>query len=140
MSSRFAALFAVVGALLLMPLTTSAAWAQKRVALVIGNGSYQTVAKLPNPIKDATAIAEMFKKAGFDWVKTRQDLGNLDFKRALREFMDAASDADVAVVYYAGHGIQVRDMNYMIPVDAKLATEIDAEDEAVSLDRLVTAL
>jgi hypothetical protein len=73
-------------------------------------------------------------------VKTRQDLGNLEFKRALREFMDAAQDADVAVVYYAGHGIQVRDMNYMIPVDARLATEIDAEDEAVSLDRIVMAL
>src|SRR5215216_4015469 len=140
MSSRFAALIAVVGALLLMPLTTGAAWAQKRVALVIGNGAYQSVAKLPNPIKDATAIAEMFKKAGFDWVKMRQDLGSLEFKRALREFMDAASDAEVAVVYYAGHGIQVRDMNYMIPVDAKLATEIDAEDEAVSLDRIVMAL
>src|SRR5215211_934632 len=140
MSSRFAALIAVVGALLLMPLTTGAAWAQKRVALVIGNGAYQSVAKLPNPIKDATAIAEMFKKAGFEWVKVRQDLGNLEFKRALREFMDAAADADVAVVYYAGHGIQVRDMNYMIPVDAKLATEIDAEDEAVSLDRIVMAL
>ncbi|MFL6949064.1 MAG: caspase family protein, partial [Xanthobacteraceae bacterium] len=140
MSSRFAALIAVVGALLLMPLTTSAAWAQKRVALIIGNGAYQSVAKLPNPIKDATAIAEMFKKAGFEWVKIRQDLGNLEFKRALREFMDAATDADVAVVYYAGHGIQVRDMNYMIPVDAKLATEIDAEDEAVSLDRIVMAL
>src|SRR5262245_16915160 len=140
MSSRFAALFAVVGALLLMPLTSSAAWAQKRVALIIGNGAYQNVAKLPNPLKDANAIAEMFKKAGFDWVKMRQDLGNLEFKRALREFMDAANDADVAVVYYAGHGIQVRDMNYMIPIDAKLATEIDAEDEAVSLDRIVMAL
>jgi uncharacterized caspase-like protein len=73
-------------------------------------------------------------------LKARQDVGNLEFKRALGEFMDAAQDADVAVVYYAGHGIQVRDMNYLIPVDAKLATEIDAEDEAVSLDRIVTAL
>jgi Caspase domain len=140
MSSTIKILIAVVGALLLMPLTTGAAWAQKRVALVVGNGAYQNVAKLPNPLKDANAITEMFRKAGFDWVKMRQDLGNLEFKRALREFMDAASDADVAVIYYAGHGIQVRDMNYMIPVDAKLATEIDAEDEAVSLDRIVMAL
>ena len=78
MSSRFAALFAVLGALLLMPLTTGAAWAQKRGALVIGNGAYQTVAKLPNPLKDASAIAEMFKKAGFDWVKDRiSDLGGV---------------------------------------------------------------
>src|SRR5262249_18161141 len=96
--------------------------------------------RLANPIKDAKAIAAMLQKAGFDSVKVRQDLGNLEFKRALREFGDAANDADIAVIYYAGHGIQVRDMNYMIPVDAKLATEIDAEDEAVSLDRMVAAL
>ena len=140
MSCKVKVLIAALCALLLMPLTTGAAWAQKRVALVIGNSTYQNVARLPNPLKDATAVAEMFKKTGFNWVKTRQDLGNLEFKRALREFMDAASDADVAVVYYAGHGIQVRDMNYMIPVDARLASEIDAEDEAVSLDRIVMAL
>src|SRR5262245_64304848 len=54
--------------------------------------------------------------------------------------MDRAPNAHLAVVYSAGHAIQVRDMNYMIPVDAKLATEIDAEDEAVSLDRIVAAL
>jgi Caspase domain len=126
--------------LILLPLSAGPALAQKRVALVIGNGTYQNVAKLPNPLKDAAAMAAMLQTAGFEWVKTRQDVGNLEFKRALREFMDMAQDADVAVVYYAGHGIQVGDMNYMIPVDAKLATEIDAEDEAVSLDRIVTAL
>jgi len=116
------------------------ATAAKRVALVIGNGAYQHVAALTHPIKDATAIAAMFKNAGFDWVKMRQDVGNLEFKRALREFDDAAQDADIAVVYYAGHGIRIKDMNYMIPVDAKLASEIDAENEAVSLDRIVIAL
>jgi hypothetical protein len=142
MSRIFTALAAAVSALIVLAFSAGATLAQspKRVALVIGNGLYQNVPKLANPHKDATAIANMFKKAGFDWVQMRQDVGNLDFKRALREFMDAATDADIAVVYYAGHGIQVRDMNYMIPVDAKLATEIDAEDEAVSLDRIVTAL
>ena len=107
---------------------------------MIGNGAYQSVPRLANPVKDAVALADTFRKAGFDWVRLREDVGNLEFKRALREFMDAAQDADVAVVYYAGHGIQVRDMNYMIPVDAKLATEVDAEDEAVSLERIVMAL
>ncbi|HKA74744.1 MAG TPA: caspase family protein, partial [Xanthobacteraceae bacterium] len=135
----FVAVAAVWG-LLAQLLSAGPALAEKRVALVIGNGAYQNVAKLSNPLKDANAIAALLQKAGFDWVKVRQDLGNLEFKRALREFMDAAQDADIAVVYYAGHGIQVRDMNYMIPVDAKLATEIDAEDEAVSLDRIVAAL
>src|SRR5215216_7548885 len=140
MSRRVIAAVAALAGLVLLPLSSGTALAQKRVALVIGNGAYQNVAKLPNPIKDANAVAAMFKKAGFDWVKMRQDVGNLEFKRALREFNDAAQDADVAVVYYAGHGIQVRDMNYMIPVDAKLATEVDAEDEAVSLERIVMAL
>src|SRR5262247_3835611 len=135
----FVAVAAVWG-LLAQLLSAGPALAEKRVALVIGNGAYQNVAKLSNPVKDANAIAALLQKAGFDWVKVRQDLGNLDFKRALREFVDAAQDADVAVVYYAGHGIQVREMNYMIPVDAKLATEIDAEDETVSLDRIITAL
>jgi uncharacterized caspase-like protein len=132
--------FAALWGLVLLPLAPSMAQAPKRVALVIGNGAYQNVAKLPNPIRDAAAIGAMFKKAGFDKVITRQDVGNLDFKRALREFGDAANDADIAVIYYAGHGIQVRDMNYMIPVDARLANDIDAEDEAVSLDRMVVSL
>src|SRR5689334_3950082 len=137
MVRRVLAVLATLLGLVLLPLMGSPALAEKRVALVIGNGAYQNVPKLANPMKDAKAMAAMFQKAGFDWVKIRQDLGNLEFQRALREFMDAAQDADIAVVYYAGHGIQVRDMNYMIPVDARLATEIDAEDEAVSLDRMV---
>src|SRR3954454_7806940 len=128
MSRRFLAKVAALSGLLLLPFSGSAALAQqqpKRVALVIGNGAYQNVAKLPNPGKDAVAIAEMFKKAGFEWVKVRQDVGNLEFKRALREFNDAAQAAGVPVVYYACHGIQVKDMNYMILIDARLASEFD---------------
>jgi hypothetical protein len=140
MPRLFLTLMAAVWGLLLLPPSDGMAQSPKRVALVIGNGAYQNVARLPNPLRDATAIADMFRKAGFDKVIARQDVGNLEFKRALREFGDAASDADIAIIYYAGHGIQVRDMNYMIPVDAKLATEIDAEDEAVSLDRIIAAL
>src|SRR5215211_2931476 len=140
MATKLLALIAAVGVLITLPLSAGAARAEKRVALVIGNGVYENVPKLANPIKDAAALAEMFRGAGFDWVKLRKDVSNLEFKRALREFMDAAQDADIAVVYYAGHGIQVRDMNYMIPVDAKLATEVDAEDEAVSLERIMMAL
>jgi hypothetical protein len=128
------------GALVAMALSAGSARAEKRVALVIGNGSYQNVATLANPIKDAGTLADVFRKAGFDSVALKTNVSKLEFNRALRQFMDAAQDADIAVLYYAGHGIQVRDMNYMIPVDAKLATEIDAEDEAVSLDRIAMAL
>ena len=127
--------------LLLFPLIFSpAALADKRVALVIGNGAYQHAPMLTNPTRDARAIGEMFEKAGFQTVQVRNDVGNLDFKRALREFFDVAKSADIAVVFFAGHGIQIADQNYMIPVDAKLAREYDAKDEAISLERIVEAI
>ena len=73
------------------------------------------------PGKRRQCHAALFKKAGFDVVEARQDLGNLDFKRAVRDFTAATRDADIAVIYYAGHGIEVGGINYMVPVDAKLA-------------------
>src|SRR5579864_692814 len=82
------------------------AFAERRVALVIGNSAYQHAPVLPNPAKDAKAIAAMFVKAGYDVVSTQYDVGNLDFKRAIRQFEDASADADIAVVYYAGHGVR----------------------------------
>src|SRR5262245_31994293 len=111
--------------------------ADKRVALVIGNYSYQNVEQLLNPKNDAPAIAKMFKDMGFDRVELVTDVGNLEFKRAIRHFADASANADVAVVYYAGHAIEVGGVNYMLPVDAKLATDRDVEDEAIDLDRIV---
>src|SRR5262245_58340286 len=133
MRVKVLALIAAIVALPALLGSTPAAAQQKRVALVIGNSAYQNVARLPNPAKDSAAIAKMFKDAGFSSVTIRQDLGVVDFKRVLRDFADMAADADVAVVYYAGHGIQVGEMNYMIPVDARLASEFDAQDEAISL-------
>ena len=129
---------ALSGFLLLM--CSDAAFAEKRVALVVGNSSYQNVVRLPNPVNDATSIGNMFRNAGFEVVDSRFDLGSLEFKRAIREFTYQARDADIAVVYYAGHGIEVGGINYLIPVDAKLATDLDAEDEGVSLDRVIRAI
>src|SRR6478672_13152527 len=114
--------------------------AEKRVALVIGNSTYQSVPQLPNPSRDAASIAQMLKGAGFDVVDVRQNAGNLDFKRAIRRFDELARDSDVAVVYYAGHGIEIGGVNYMVPVDAKLASDRDAKDEAIALDRLLEAV
>jgi len=130
---------AVFFALLLAALPREA-FAERRVALVIGNSGYQSVAQLPNTRNDASAITELFQKAGFDIVDARQDLGVVEFKRAVREFMILARGADTAVMYFSGHGIEVAGTNYLIPVDAKLATDYDAEDEAVSLDRVILAL
>ena len=78
------------------------ALAEKRVALVIGNSAYQKVAKLHNPANDASAVAAMFKAAGFDLVDSKLNLTASDLRKALREFGARSRDADVAVVYYAG--------------------------------------
>ena len=116
------------------------AFAAKRVALVIGNSAYQNVAQLPNPANDAASVADMFKKAGFDAVELRRDVGSLDMRRALRDFYDKSASADIAVVYYAGHGIEVDGTNYMVPVDAVLKRDRDVDDEAVSLDRILESV
>jgi uncharacterized caspase-like protein len=116
------------------------ALAEKRVALVIGNGAYQNVPRLPNPVNDGNTIAATLKDAGFDVVDNRHDLSAADTRRALRDFADRARDADIAVVYYAGHGIEVDGGNYLIPVDAKLERDTDVYDEALSLDRVLLAV
>lgn len=116
------------------------AFAEKRVALVFGNSAYQNAAKLTNPVNDGAMIAATLKGAGFDVVDWRQDLGILESRRALRDFADRAADADIAVVYYAGHGIEVDGTNYLIPVDAKLERDTDVFDEALSLNRVLQAI
>lgn len=112
----------------------------RRVALVVGVGAYDHVPSLPNAVNDATAMGELLRKAGFDVVTARTDLGNLAFKRTIRDFEDAVTDSDIALVYYAGHGIEVHSQNYLIPTDAKLVNERDVEDETISLDRIILSL
>lgn len=82
----------------------------------------------------------MFKKAGFDVVDSKLDLGNTAMRRAVREFTGIARNADIAVVYYAGHGIEFDGSNYLIPVDAELASDVDVDDETISLDRIMRML
>jgi uncharacterized caspase-like protein len=140
MSRRFVGMAAVLGgAIISMALTIDSAWANKRVALVVGNANYQTVPQLPNTLRDATAIGKMFKDAGFDDVQVATNVGNLDFKRAVRKFEASADQADIAVVYYAGHGLEIGGTNYLIPTDAKLASDRDADDEAIPLERMVAS-
>jgi uncharacterized caspase-like protein len=115
------------------------AWAGKRVALIIGNSAYQNVPPLSNPVNDGAMMAATLKGAGFDVVDSRHDLSAIETRRALRDFSDAAYDADVAVVYYAGHGMEVDGANYLIPVDAKLERDTDVFDEALSLERILVA-
>jgi uncharacterized caspase-like protein len=116
------------------------AFAEKRVALVLGNSAYLNVPQLANPVNDSAKIAATLKAAGFDVVDSRRDLPAAETRRTLRDFADRARDADIAVVYYAGHGIEVDGANYLIPVDAKLERDTDVYDEALSLDRVLIAI
>jgi uncharacterized caspase-like protein len=132
-------LAAFVAAVLAVCLANQSALAGKRVALVIGNSSYQNVAALANPANDAGAIAEMFRKASFDVAESRRDLKYMDMRRALRDFADKARGADIAVIYFAGHGLEVDGTNYVVPVDAVLERDADVDDEAIGLNRILLA-
>ncbi|MBI3702095.1 MAG: caspase family protein [Afipia sp.] len=101
---------------------------------------YQNVPALANPARDAAAMGDLFKSAGFDSVDTKLDLTITDLRRAIRDFAGKTASADIAVVYYAGHGIEVNGSNYLIPTDAKLASDYDIPDETFALDRLLDAL
>jgi hypothetical protein len=98
--------------------------AERRVAIVIGNGAYKSVTPLPNPALDAKAMAELLRGMNFDVVEGT-DLGHSAMTDSLREFANKAAGADVALFFYAGHGISVRGKNYLIPVDADLKSELD---------------
>ncbi len=126
--------------LLALLLSVAPAAADKRVALVIGNGAYQKVTKLPNPTKDARAIAALLQSAGFDAVEVHENLGIRELRQAIKDFSGLAQDADVAIVYYSGHGMEVNGTNYLIPIDATLDQDIDVPYEAYSLDNLVQTL
>jgi hypothetical protein len=121
-------------------LASHGAQAGKRVALILGNSGYQNVTALANPANDAAAMAEMFRKASFDVVDSRRDLKYMEMRRALRDFTEQARGADIAVIYFAGHGLEVDGTNYAVPVDAVLERDSDADDEAVSLNRILLAV
>jgi Caspase domain len=123
----------------ILALSHSDALADKRVALVIGNSAYQNVARLTNPASDAAAMAETLRGANFDIVESHADLSAAEMRRTLREFADKARDADVAVIYFAGHGIEVDGTNYLIPV-AVLERDTDVYDETFALDRVLIAV
>ncbi|WP_456621319.1 caspase family protein [Bradyrhizobium sp. P5_C12] len=116
------------------------AHADRRVALVIGNSAYKSAPKLGNPVNDATLVGGMFKKAGFDSVDVRLDLSASEMRRMLREFAGRTRDAEMAVIYYAGHGIELDGTNYLIPTDATLETDGDVLDETIPVERALFAV
>lgn len=124
----------------LTPLTPGGAPTGRRVALVIGNGAYKNVHALPNPPRDSKMIASVLKDVGFQTVISVSDLTRDKFFDALKTFADEAEKADWAVVYYAGHGFEIGGVNYLVPIDAKLAVDRDAETQAVALEQVIAAV
>ena len=113
--------------------------ALKGVALVIGNGDYASLPKLDNPANDARAIEELLNELGFDTaVKDDRDLGEL--RRDLERFAEDAEDADVAVVYYSGHGIEAGGENFLVPTDADPSALDDANEKLAPLSAIMTRL
>ncbi len=125
------ALFRVALFACFMALACAPALAEKRIALVVGNGAYAHANTLANPPNDASDMIAALKANGFDVVSSL-DAGKAKLDQALRTFTERLTGADVALFFYAGHGLQVGQENYIVPVDAKL--ERDLEFEAVRLN------
>ncbi|MCV9963512.1 caspase family protein [Pararhizobium sp. BT-229] len=117
-----------------------AAEAAKRVALLIGNEKYEATSQLNNPANDVELMKASFEDAGFDTVTTVHDVDRASMVRALRDFEDAATGAEVAIIYYSGHGMEMNGQNFLLPVDVALKSDKDVEDEAVPLDRVQRSL
>jgi len=116
-----------------MLLPTVPAWAEDRVALVIGNAAYEHTARLANPGNDARAMTDLLQRLGFE-IHGGLDLDKRGMETLLREFGRQAESADVAMVFYAGHAVQVDGENYLLPTDARLANERDLKWDAVPLN------
>lgn len=109
----------------------------KKVALIIGNAEYQNTSPLENAGNDANLVAEAAKKAGFDEVIVALDQSVDDFRLTLRRFREQADGADIALVYYAGHGLEGQGENWLVPTDAELNSSFDLPFETINLNRLM---
>ena len=128
---------AVLAALLPLaaPLSASAA---SRVALVVGNGAYTHASRLPNPANDASDMAAALRRLGFE-VTIARDAGRTDLNEALRAFTRRSATADVALVFYAGHAMEMDGVNYLLPVDARVERDTDVRYETVTLDDVLAS-
>ena len=124
---------ALLGLLAALATSAGGARAEKRVALVIGNAAYLNTAPLNNPSNDAMDVSSTLQRLGFDVVDGR-DLDKRSMERLIRQFAVKLSGADVALFFYAGHGLQVGGQNYLVPTDARLASEGDVDFESLSLN------
>ncbi|QPC90721.1 caspase domain-containing protein [Mesorhizobium sp. INR15] len=126
----------LVSAFLGLLLLSADAQPDRRVALVIGNGTYDEAGTLPNPVNDALDIADKLRAIGFEVIEGN-DLGKRELERKIGEFSDALQGAGVGLFYYAGHGLQVEGRNFIVPVDARLDMPVKLQLEAVPIDEVL---
>lgn len=111
----------------------------KRVALVIGNSKYVHAVALPNPANDAHLIASTLRNAGFQVIEG-VDQDNAGMHSLISRFTEQSYDADLAVIFYAGHGMQVDGRNFLIPVDAELTSPAYLKTRTIQIDDFMAAL
>ena len=124
-----------VSAVVLAILSASSAAAEKRIALVVGNSAYQSIPRLDNPKNDALLVADTLGKLGFSLVGggAQVDLDKSRFDSVVQSFGNQLMGADVALFYYAGHGLQLRGTNYLVPVTANPTRETDVDFQMVDV-------
>ena len=130
-------LLGLLTGLLLLP----TAQAQQRLALVMGNANYSIISKLKNPLNDATDIAVKLRKLGFQVVSLKKDLNHQQMTTAIRNFGNQIKAGDIALFYYAGHGVQSSDeQNYLIPLKADIKDESDLAYKAINASWVLSKL
>ena len=134
---RPAKLLVVAVVAIIMAASASVALA-RQVALVVGNSTYAHIGRLPNPENDAVDLAAALRRLGFE-VTTELDADRGELTEALRAFTRQSAGADVSLVFYAGHGLEMDGINYLVPVDARLERDVDVRYETVTLDDLLVA-
>lgn len=122
--------------LILLPLPALAA---EKIALVVGMGHYQSVVQLDNTLNDAQGVADTLAGIGFQ-VTTLLDATGADFRAAIDGFAFRSETADIALIYYAGHGVEVQGENFLIPVDARITSNLDVQRQAISLKDLLASV
>lgn len=108
----------------------------KRIALLIGNGSYKHASSLENPVNDVVEMEKKLKNLGFE-VRGYQDLDFVSMKKAIDDFGTELDQYDVAMFFFAGHGLQAKNLNYLVPVDANIRSEAQVEYQCVNVGRLL---
>ena len=135
--TRASLVSSMVSALLLLVAAVSAQ-AAGRVALVVGNSDYAHIGRLPNPTNDAADVGAALRRLGFE-VTVTENAGLSVLTGALRTFTRRSESADVALVFYAGHGMEMDGVNYLLPVDARLERDTDVRYETVTLDDVLAS-